>query len=101
MTATPAILLEKTPRQALAALEEGMGLSEEALAQALGTSRRTLHHWMFDGEQRHATSRAETETGKVGGYYTLSAAGAPVTELRPKMARKAGRDIAPPLPPGQ
>lgn len=38
-------LLERTPRQALDALEEGMGLSEEDLAQALGTSRRTLQRW--------------------------------------------------------
>ena len=45
VNATPAVLLEKTPRQALDALEEGMGLSEEALAQALGTSRRTLQRW--------------------------------------------------------
>src|SRR6266508_569342 len=38
-------ILETTPRQALDALEKGMGLSEHELAQALGTSRRTLQRW--------------------------------------------------------
>lgn len=38
-------LLELTPHQALDALEAGLGLAEEELAQALGTSRRTLHRW--------------------------------------------------------
>jgi transcriptional regulator with XRE-family HTH domain len=38
-------LLEMTPRQALDALHEGTGLSEEELADALGTSHRTLQRW--------------------------------------------------------
>jgi transcriptional regulator with XRE-family HTH domain len=38
-------ILETTPRRALDAPEEGMGLSEDELAQALGTSRRTLQRW--------------------------------------------------------
>jgi DNA-binding transcriptional regulator YiaG len=42
---TSAALLERTPRQALEALEEGMGLSEDELAQALGTRRRTVQRW--------------------------------------------------------
>jgi transcriptional regulator with XRE-family HTH domain len=37
--------LDKTPRQALDVLEERTGLSENELAQALGTSRRTLQRW--------------------------------------------------------
>jgi uncharacterized protein (DUF2384 family) len=37
--------MELTPRQALDALEAGLGLREEELAQALGSSRRTLHRW--------------------------------------------------------
>ncbi len=45
MHATSATLLEMTPHQALDALQEGMGLSEEELAEALGTSRRTLQRW--------------------------------------------------------
>lgn len=38
-------LLEVTPRQALDALQEATGLSEEELAGALGTSHRTLQRW--------------------------------------------------------
>jgi len=38
-------LLEVTPRQALDALQKGMGLSDEELADALGTSHRTLQRW--------------------------------------------------------
>ena len=38
-------LLEITPRQALDALQEAMGLSEEELAEALGASHRTLQRW--------------------------------------------------------
>lgn len=45
MNAPSTALLERTPRQALDTLEEGMGLSEEELAQALSTSRRTLQRW--------------------------------------------------------
>lgn len=45
MNALSTALLERTPRQALDALEAGMGLSEDQLAQALGTSRRTLQRW--------------------------------------------------------
>ena len=45
MNAVSTALLERTPRQALDALGEGMGLSEDELAQALGTSRRTLQRW--------------------------------------------------------
>jgi transcriptional regulator with XRE-family HTH domain len=45
MNALSTALLERTPRQALDALEEGMGFSEDELAQALGTSRRTLQRW--------------------------------------------------------
>lgn len=37
--------LEMTPSQALDALREGMGLSEEELAGALRTSHRTLERW--------------------------------------------------------
>ncbi len=40
----PSELLETTPHQALEALEE-MGLSDEELAGALGTTPRTLHRW--------------------------------------------------------
>jgi len=40
----PSELLEITPRQALEALEE-MGLSDEELAGALGTTPRTLQRW--------------------------------------------------------
>ncbi|MEA2642601.1 MAG: hypothetical protein QOF51_3995 [Chloroflexota bacterium] len=45
MSTIPAALLEITPHQALDALEQGTGLSEEELAAALGTSRRTLQRW--------------------------------------------------------
>ena len=45
MNAASMALLEQTPRQALDALEEGIGLSEDEVAQALGTSRRTLQRW--------------------------------------------------------
>lgn len=45
MTVLLTPLLERTPRQALDVMEEGMGLSEDELAQALGTSRRTLQRW--------------------------------------------------------
>lgn len=45
MNALSTALLERTPRQALDALEQGIGLSEDELAQALGTSRRTLQRW--------------------------------------------------------
>ncbi len=45
MNALSAALLERTPRQALDALEQGTGLSEDELAQALGTSRRTIQRW--------------------------------------------------------
>ena len=45
MKALSTALLERTPRQALRSLEEGMGLSEDELAQALATSRRTLQRW--------------------------------------------------------
>ena len=38
-------LLDMTPRQALDALENEMGLSEEELAGALGTTCRTLQRW--------------------------------------------------------
>ena len=34
-----------TPRQALDTLEMSTGMSEEELAEALGTSRRTLQRW--------------------------------------------------------
>ena len=40
----PSELLEVTPRQALQALEE-MGLSDEELVGALGTTPRTLDRW--------------------------------------------------------
>ena len=42
---TSLALLEMTPRQALDALQEAMGLSEEELAGALGTSHRTVQRW--------------------------------------------------------
>ena len=42
---TPAAVLDTTPRQALDALQEAMGLSEEELAEALGVSHRTLQRW--------------------------------------------------------
>lgn len=45
MTTTSASLLEMTPRQALDVLQEGTGLSEEGLAQALGINRRTIQRW--------------------------------------------------------
>jgi len=45
VTTTSATLLEMTPRQALDALEDGIGLPEDALALALGVSRRTLQRW--------------------------------------------------------
>lgn len=44
MTA-PSPLLEMTPRQALDALRKATGLSDEELADALGTSQRTLQRW--------------------------------------------------------
>lgn len=37
--------LEMTPRQAIEAIKDEMGLTEEELAGALGTSRRTLQRW--------------------------------------------------------
>jgi len=37
--------LETTPRQALDTLEKSLGLSEEELAQALSSNRRTLQRW--------------------------------------------------------
>lgn len=45
MSVTAPPPLDVTPRQALDALEEGTGLSEETLASALSTSRRTLQRW--------------------------------------------------------
>lgn len=45
MNALSAALVERTPRQALDTLEKGLGFSEDELAQALGTSRRTLQRW--------------------------------------------------------
>ena len=45
MNAASLALLEQTPRQTLDALEEGIGLAEDELAQALGTSRRTIQRW--------------------------------------------------------
>jgi transcriptional regulator with XRE-family HTH domain len=44
MNAASAVL-ETTPRQALQALQEGMGLSDAELMEALGTSHRTLRRW--------------------------------------------------------
>lgn len=40
-----AAVLEMTPRQALDALEKGLGIPEEDLAQALNSNRRTLQRW--------------------------------------------------------
>jgi transcriptional regulator with XRE-family HTH domain len=37
--------LETTPRQALQSLQQGMGLSDADLIDALGTSHRTLRRW--------------------------------------------------------
>ena len=45
MKTLAAPILDRTPRQALDILEEQTGLSENELAQALGTSRRTLQRW--------------------------------------------------------
>lgn len=40
-----AAVLEMTPRQALDALQKGLGIPEEDLAQALNSNRRTLQRW--------------------------------------------------------
>lgn len=45
MNNVSAALFAMTPRQALDALQEAMGLSEEELAAVLGTSHRTLKRW--------------------------------------------------------
>jgi transcriptional regulator with XRE-family HTH domain len=44
MNAASAVL-ETTPRQALQSLQQGMGLSDAELIEALGTSQRTLRRW--------------------------------------------------------
>jgi transcriptional regulator with XRE-family HTH domain len=42
---TSAAVLDKTPRQALDTLEKSLGVSEDELAQALNSNRRTLQRW--------------------------------------------------------
>jgi len=42
---TSVAVLEMTPRQALDALEKSLGVSEDELAQALVSNRRTLQRW--------------------------------------------------------
>jgi DNA-binding transcriptional regulator YiaG len=42
---TPTAVLDKTPRQALDTLEKSLGVSEDELAQALDSNRRTLQRW--------------------------------------------------------
>src|SRR3990172_2369791 len=42
---TSAALLGMTPREALDTLEKSLGMSEDELAQALNSHRRTLQRW--------------------------------------------------------
>jgi len=54
-------LLDLTPHQALSVLEEGLGLSEDELAGALGSSRRTLQRWRGGSAYpQHATRQRLT-----------------------------------------
>lgn len=42
---TSTAVLETTPRQALDKLEKSLGVSDDELAQALNSNRRTLQRW--------------------------------------------------------